>query len=49
MRTGQSPLAEAARLGWRMFYLGSAWGSRGAEILQQKFSGLQITTAHGYF
>jgi N-acetylglucosaminyldiphosphoundecaprenol N-acetyl-beta-D-mannosaminyltransferase len=44
-------LAEAARLGWRMFYLGSAPGvaERGAEILQQKFSGLQITTAHGYF
>jgi N-acetylglucosaminyldiphosphoundecaprenol N-acetyl-beta-D-mannosaminyltransferase len=44
-------LAEAAQQGWRVFYLGSKPGvaEQGAEILQQRFPGLQIATAHGYF
>jgi len=44
-------MAQAAQRGWRVFYLGSKPGvaERGAEILQQRFSGLQIATAHGYF
>lgn len=44
-------MAEAAQRGWRVFYLGSQPGiaERGAKILQEKFSGLQIATAHGYF
>ncbi|BAZ53544.1 WecB/TagA/CpsF family glycosyl transferase [Nostoc sp. NIES-4103] len=43
-------MAEAAEKGWRVFYLGSKPGvaERGARILQQKFTGLQIATAHGY-
>jgi N-acetylglucosaminyldiphosphoundecaprenol N-acetyl-beta-D-mannosaminyltransferase len=44
-------MAEAARRGWRVFYLGSRPGvaERGAAMLREKFSGLQIATAHGYF
>lgn len=43
--------AEAARRGWRVFHLGSEPGvaERGAEILTNKFPGLQMATAHGYF
>lgn len=46
-----SLIAEAQERGWRVFYLGSEPGiaSRGAEILQERFPGLQIATAHGYF
>jgi N-acetylglucosaminyldiphosphoundecaprenol N-acetyl-beta-D-mannosaminyltransferase len=44
-------IAEAARRGWRVFYLGSRPGvaEQGAAILRDKFSDLQIATAHGYF
>jgi N-acetylglucosaminyldiphosphoundecaprenol N-acetyl-beta-D-mannosaminyltransferase len=44
-------MAEAARSGWRIFYLGSKPGiaQQGAAILRSRFAGLQITTAHGYF
>ena len=44
-------MTEAAQRGWRIFYLGSKPGvaEQGAKILQQKFPGLQIATAHGYF
>jgi N-acetylglucosaminyldiphosphoundecaprenol N-acetyl-beta-D-mannosaminyltransferase len=44
-------MAEAAQRGWRVFYLGSRPGvaEQGAAILRQKFLGLQIVTAHGYF
>jgi N-acetylglucosaminyldiphosphoundecaprenol N-acetyl-beta-D-mannosaminyltransferase len=44
-------MAEAARRGWRVFYLGSRprVAERGAAILRERFSGLQIATAHGYF
>lgn len=44
-------IAEATKQGWRVFYLGSKPGiaEQGAKILQEKFSGLQIATAHGYF
>jgi N-acetylglucosaminyldiphosphoundecaprenol N-acetyl-beta-D-mannosaminyltransferase len=43
-------MAEAARKGWRIFYLGSKQGvaERGAAILRQKYPGLQIACAHGY-
>lgn len=43
--------AEAARRGWRVFHLGSKPGvaERGARILRERFPGLQIATAHGYF
>lgn len=46
-----SLMAEAARSGWRIFYLGSKPGiaEAGAAILRSRFAGLQITTAHGYF
>ncbi len=46
-----SLMAEAAQQGWRVFYLGSKPGiaAKGARILQKKFPGLQIATAHGYF
>lgn len=47
-----NPLMQAAALqGWRIFYLGSKPGiaEQGAEILKQRFPGLEITTAHGYF
>ena len=46
------PLMEhAAAKQWRVFYLGSAPGvaDKGATILRQQFSGLQILTRHGYF
>lgn len=44
-------MAEAARAGWRVFYLGSKPGvaERAAPLLQARFPGLQIATAHGYF
>jgi N-acetylglucosaminyldiphosphoundecaprenol N-acetyl-beta-D-mannosaminyltransferase len=43
--------AEAARRGWRVFYLGSKIGvaERGAQILRDTFPGLRISTAHGHF
>lgn len=45
-----SLMAEAVQKRWRVFYLGSKPGvaERGAKILQKKFPGLQIATAHGY-
>lgn len=46
------PLAsDAAKYSWRIFYLGSQPGiaAEGARILRQKYPGLQIATAHGYF
>lgn len=44
-------MADAASKGWRVFYLGSKPGvvEQGASILCQKFPGLQIAGAHGYF
>ncbi len=44
-------VAEVARRDWRLFYLGSKPGvaDRGAELLRQRFPGLQIATQHGYF
>jgi N-acetylglucosaminyldiphosphoundecaprenol N-acetyl-beta-D-mannosaminyltransferase len=44
-------MAEAARRGWRIFYLGSAPGiaDRGAEILRREFPGLLLDAAGGYF
>lgn len=47
-----APLMESAATNeWRVFYLGSAPGvaEKGATILRQQFSGLQIRTRHGYF
>lgn len=47
-----NPLMEAAATrGWRIFYLGSKPGvaDNAAKILQERFPGLEITTAHGYF
>jgi N-acetylglucosaminyldiphosphoundecaprenol N-acetyl-beta-D-mannosaminyltransferase len=43
-------MAEASRKGWRIFYLGSKPGvaEKGANILRQRFPGLQIACAHGY-
>ncbi|MFB2768843.1 WecB/TagA/CpsF family glycosyltransferase [Pelatocladus sp. BLCC-F211] len=43
-------MAEAANKNWRVFYLGSKPGvaERGAEILREKFPGLQIAVNHGY-
>lgn len=45
-----SLMAEAVQKRWRVFYLGSkpAVAERGAKILQKKFPGLQMATAHGY-
>ena len=46
------PLAsDAAKYGWRIFYLGSKPGfaAKGAEVLCDKYPGLQIATTHGYF
>ena len=46
------PLAlAAANHGWRVFYLGSRPGvaQRGAEVLEGRYPGLQIETAHGFF
>lgn len=44
-------MAEAANQGWRVFYLGSKPGvaEKGVSTLRQKFPGLQIACAHGYF
>jgi N-acetylglucosaminyldiphosphoundecaprenol N-acetyl-beta-D-mannosaminyltransferase len=44
-------MATAAERGWRIFYLGSKPGvaDRGIEILQDRFAGLQIVAANGYF
>ena len=44
-------MAEAARVGWRVFYLGSRPGvaERAAEVLRARHPGLAIATAHGYF
>ncbi len=44
-------IAEAAKQGWRVFYLGSKPGvaERGALVLREKFPSLQMATAHGYF
>ncbi|MEM0326370.1 MAG: WecB/TagA/CpsF family glycosyltransferase [Desulfurococcaceae archaeon] len=44
-------MAEAARCGWRVFYLGSTEevAERGVEILRQRHPGLQIAYANGYF
>jgi N-acetylglucosaminyldiphosphoundecaprenol N-acetyl-beta-D-mannosaminyltransferase len=44
-------LAEAARRGWRVFYLGSRPGvaAHGAELLRREFPTLALETAHGYF
>jgi N-acetylglucosaminyldiphosphoundecaprenol N-acetyl-beta-D-mannosaminyltransferase len=44
-------ISEAAKQGWRIFYLGSKPGvaEQGAEILREQFSSLQIITADGYF
>jgi len=47
-----NPLIEAAATqGWRIFYLGSKPGiaEKGAQILRERFPGLEITTADGYF
>jgi N-acetylglucosaminyldiphosphoundecaprenol N-acetyl-beta-D-mannosaminyltransferase len=43
-------MAQAARKGWRIFYLGSKPGvaERGANILRSSFPGLQIACYHGY-
>lgn len=46
------PLAgEAARRGWRIFHLGGAPGvaDRAAEVLRERYPGLQMETRHGYF
>jgi N-acetylglucosaminyldiphosphoundecaprenol N-acetyl-beta-D-mannosaminyltransferase len=46
------PLASAAaQHGWRVFYLGSrpSIAERGAQALCQRYPGLQIRTAHGFF
>ncbi len=44
-------MADAAREGWRIFYLGSKPGvaQEGASILLSRYPGLEITTADGYF
>lgn len=44
-------MAEATSQGWRLFYLGSKPDvvECGANILREKFPGLQIMTANGYF
>jgi N-acetylglucosaminyldiphosphoundecaprenol N-acetyl-beta-D-mannosaminyltransferase len=46
-----SLMEEAHRKNWRIFYLGSKPGvaGQGANILRQKFPGLQIQTEHGFF
>jgi exopolysaccharide biosynthesis WecB/TagA/CpsF family protein len=42
---------EAAKNNWRIFYLGSKPGiaEKGAQILREKYSGIQIRTHHGHF
>jgi len=44
-------MRESARRNWRVFYLGSKPGvsKEGAAILRQRFPGLEIAIAHGYF
>ncbi|MEW5860888.1 MAG: WecB/TagA/CpsF family glycosyltransferase [Cyanobacteriota bacterium] len=44
-------MAEAVQQGWRVFYIGSKPGiaERGADILRERYPGLQIVTTHGYF
>lgn len=44
-------MAEAARRGWRVFYLGGRPGvaERAAARLRAEFQGLNILTRHGYF
>src|SRR6266404_6612126 len=44
-------MRESSRQNWRVFYLGSRPGvsEEGAAILRQRFVGLEIATAHGYF
>ena len=44
-------MSQAARRGWRVFYLGSKpeAAGLGAQILKEKIPSLQIATAHGYF
>jgi N-acetylglucosaminyldiphosphoundecaprenol N-acetyl-beta-D-mannosaminyltransferase len=44
-------MEEAARSGWRVFYLGSAPGvaEEGAARLRKRYPGLDIATRHGYF
>jgi N-acetylglucosaminyldiphosphoundecaprenol N-acetyl-beta-D-mannosaminyltransferase len=46
-----SLMSEAASKGWRVFYLGSKAGiaAKGAEVLKQRYRGLEISTADGYF
>ncbi len=46
------PLVQAAaEHGWRVFYLGSRPGVAeiGADVLRQKYPGLKMETAHGFF
>ena len=45
-----SLMEEAAQKSWRIFYLGSKPGvaEQGANILRQKYPGLEIACAHGY-
>lgn len=44
-------IPEAVNQGWRVFYLGSKPGvaAKGAQILHDKFLGLEMATVHGYF
>lgn len=44
-------MRRATDRGWRVFYLGSKPGvaARGADLLRERFPGLRIDTAHGYF
>ncbi|MDD3653301.1 MAG: WecB/TagA/CpsF family glycosyltransferase [Desulfotomaculaceae bacterium] len=44
-------MQQAARQGWRVFFLGSKPGvaARAAEILKNEIHGLQLETLHGYF
>ena len=46
-----SLMEEAVEQNWRVLYLGSKPGvaDRGAEILKDKYPGLDIATVHGYF
>jgi N-acetylglucosaminyldiphosphoundecaprenol N-acetyl-beta-D-mannosaminyltransferase len=43
-------MSAAAENNWRVFYMGSKPGvaERGANLLRERFPGLQISTAHGY-
>ena len=46
-----SLIAKASKQGWRILYLGSKPGiaDKGAQILQNKYPGLQMVTVNGYF